>query len=69
MKNLFLIIALAVFTANVSASTSESFDGKPKKHKKYKKNNSKSYGCKGMMVHKKRINTYNSVTNSGIFYR
>jgi len=72
MKNLFLLIALAVFTANVSASTSESFDGKPKKHKthkKYKKNHFSSYGCKGMMVNKKRINTHNSVSNSGVFYR
>jgi hypothetical protein len=69
MKNLFLLIALAVFTANLSASTSECFDRSPKKHKKYKKNNSKSYGCKGMMTHKKRINTHNSVANSGVFYR
>lgn len=36
MKKLILLILLAVFTANVSASTNECENFKPKKHKKHK---------------------------------
>ena len=41
MKKLILLIVLAVFTANVSASTNECENFKPKKHKKHKKHHGK----------------------------
>ena len=40
MKKFLLLLVLAVFTANLSASTSDCFDGKPKKHKTHKKHRS-----------------------------
>ena len=36
MKKIILLIVLAVFTANVSASTNECENFKPRKHKKHK---------------------------------
>jgi hypothetical protein len=41
MKKIILLIVLAVFTANVSASTNECENFKPKKHKKHKKHHGK----------------------------
>jgi hypothetical protein len=60
MKKYILLLVLAVFTANLSASTSECADRSPKKHQKHKKHRSHKksrtakkhglvgHGCRGL---------------------
>ena len=56
MKNLLLLLVLAVFTANVSAETynvktaTEQNDGKPKKKKKKKSHKAKRHAKKNGLV-------------------